>query len=78
MPKRRKKSDRWNVPGSPLDGKKVPQDWNLLEFPAKKQALVHYGYAKSFSHAAKVMACHSGAVRHNRAERERQEREGEA
>lgn len=55
-------SRRFMAPGSPLHGKEVPRDWSDLTTPAKRRALVSYGYAANYDQACRVMGRHVAAV----------------
>ena len=70
-----KKSSHFEVPGSPLNGRRVPRDWNRLELPGKWKALEICGYAESYVAARKVMGKHAAAVAKLRAERKKREEE---
>lgn len=65
---------RFFTPGSPLEGKAVPQDWFSMDPNAKRQALMAYGYARDWSQASAFLAGHSSAVRRERKRREDQKR----
>lgn len=67
---------RWMVPGSPLDGRRVPMDWNSMDSRGQRSALVSYGYARSFEEACRVMGRHAAATM--RARREREDRAAKA
>lgn len=58
--------ERFFTPGSPLAGRLVPRDWAAMDYAAKRQALVDYGYAVDWGHAGGLMAGHSAAVRRYR------------
>lgn len=55
-------STHFHVPGSPLDGKRVPLDWALLDPPAKRRALMKCGYASDYAAAGRVLGKHGAAV----------------
>jgi hypothetical protein len=59
-------SHRFLVPGSPLHGREVPQDWARMDLGAKRKALVSYGYAEDYSGACRLMGQHAAAVRRGR------------
>jgi hypothetical protein len=61
-----KKGPRFNLPGSPLDGRPVPQDWARMDSNAKRRALVAYGYASSFTKACSLMGKLGAAVKSGR------------
>ena len=56
------RSNRFTTAGSPLYGKEVPLDWKRMTPPAKRRALVAYGYAESYEAACRLMGRHAAAV----------------
>lgn len=48
-------------------GRRVPQDWDLMDLQGKKRALISYGYAADWMSAGALMGQHSAAVRKLRA-----------
>ena len=66
-----KKGNHFNVPGSPLNGKTVPTDWNKLTVPGKKRALIKCGYFENWTTASKAFSKHVGAALKNRREWEK-------
>lgn len=55
-------SGKFSVPGSPLDGRRVPQDWARMDPNGKRRALVAYEYATSYEGACRLMGQHAAAV----------------
>lgn len=53
---------RFCVPGSPLHGRRKPLDWDRMDGPAKRRALVACGYAECYEAACRVMGRHAAAV----------------
>ena len=62
-------SGKFSVPASPLDGRRVPQDWSRMDPNGKRRALVAYGYATSYDGACRLMGLHAAAVCRGRRER---------
>jgi|GEM_PF-3527020 len=59
--------NRFFTPDSPLQGRKLPPDWDrLTDLNAKRRALIAMGYAENFSKASNMLAGHSAAVKNHR------------
>lgn len=57
---------RFTLPGSPLNGKVIPLDWDRMTPTGKRRALVDYGYARSWEAACSLMGKHGAALRTER------------
>lgn len=68
---------KFTAPWSPLNGKRVPMDWQCMEPSAKGRALVAYGYAQDYKAARKMIGRHAAAVVRQRRIREADERKQE-
>lgn len=55
--------NRFFTPGSPLEGKPVPPDWNSLSLRGKRLALVNAGLAENWLGACRLLGAHGAAVR---------------
>lgn len=59
---KKRMSDRFWVPGSPLHGRRKPLDWDRLDCWAQRRALVACGYAENYEAACRAMGRHAAAV----------------
>lgn len=64
------------TPHSPLQGRAVPHDWDLMSFQAKANCVVANGWAPDFAKACRLLGKHRKAVTQQR--REKMEREARA